>query len=162
MQSKPEIEDWYQTPDPWGYETNPDDMLRKQKILNALPGTYKRALDIGCGEGWITKDLPAKVIHGLEWSDNARARIPKPVVAVTEPSGKYDLVVLTGVLYPQYDFQTIGRLAEKHLAKGGTLLMCHIEDWLQLLPGKIDAVLEHQERFPYRQYTELLERYKCV
>lgn len=162
MQTKDEIEQWYQTADPWGYETNPDDIERKKRILAALSGRYSRALDIGCGEGWITKDLPAKTIHGLELSDTARTRIPKPAVGVIKPMGKYDLIVLTGVLYRQYDYKQLGAMAENHLTKYGTLLLCHIEDWVQPLPGKLQAVLQHQERFPYREYTELLEVYKCV
>ena len=88
MQSKDEIEKEYQTPDPWGFQTHPDDAARKQIILNALtlgankPMRFKRALDIGAGEGWITKDLPADEIFGFEISDTAASRFPANVKRV--------------------------------------------------------------------------------
>jgi hypothetical protein len=156
MQSKDELEAWYQTPDPWDYKNTPDDIERKKRILAALPAKYKRALDIGCGEGWITKDLPAEVIHGLELSDTARARIPPPAIGVTKPAGKYDLIILTGVLYKQYDHNRMIDTVYTHAAKGATILTCHIKDWEHELPS--DA--EYIEEFPYREYVEILRRYK--
>jgi hypothetical protein len=158
-QSRDELNAWYATPDPWGFQTNPDDADRKARILAAIrrPGPkYKRALDIGCGEGWITQDLPAAVIHGLEWSTTARARIPKPVVAVEAPVGKYDLIVVSGVLYAQYDYRAVHALVAEHAGKGATVLTCHIKDLEQPLP----AEAEHVEEFPYREYTQVLRRFR--
>jgi hypothetical protein len=80
MQSRDELDEWYATPDPWGFQSNPADADRKARILAAIkrPGPrYKRALDIGCGEGWISKDLPAALIHGLEWSEKAAGADPE-------------------------------------------------------------------------------------
>ena len=164
MQTKDELEQWYEKPDPWGYETNPDDLKRKKKILAALfPWQFKRALDIGAGEGWITKDLPAGVIEALELSETAARRIPSSVNVVSKPTGKYDLIILTGVMYKQYDYKAMGEIIEDHIAEGGTILSCHIEDWLMPLDiDGVDAKLVRSERFPYREYTELLEVYKCV
>lgn len=159
MQTRDELEDWYKNPDPWGFQTNPDDAERKRRILAAIrrPGPkYKRALDVGCGEGWISKDLPAAVIHGLEWSKTARARIPDPVVAVEEPSGKYDLILISGVLYPQYDWESIHRLVPEYAAKGATVVTCHIAGLEQPLPGEHEVV----EEFPYREYVEIIRRYR--
>jgi hypothetical protein len=158
-QSREELEDWYKTPDPWGFQTHPNDADRKARILAAMkrPGPkYKRALDVGCGEGWITKDLPATLIHGLELSRTARARIPKPVVAIEEPDGKYDLILVSGVLYRQFDYESIHRMVANHAAKGATVVTCHIKDWEMPLPGEA----EHVEEFPYREYTEVLRRYR--
>lgn len=157
-QSKEELEEWWSTPDAWGYTTNPDDLIRKGHILTALePHYYHRALDIGCGEGWITKDLPASLIHGLELSDTARARIPEPVIAITEPEGEYDLIVLTGVLYDQYNYKAMMKMAKDHSRRGTTILTCHIKDWEHELPLKTEYV----EEFPYREYVEVLRRYVC-
>jgi hypothetical protein len=159
MQSRDELDAWYAIPDPWGFQSNPADADRKSRILAAIkrPGPkFKRALDIGCGEGWISKDLPATLIHGLEWSTTARERIPKPVVAVEEPSGRYDLVLLSGVLYEQYDWRALHQLVAEHAAKGATVVTCHIKDWEKPLPGEP----EHVEEFPYREYTEVLRRYR--
>jgi hypothetical protein len=57
MQNQNELEKWYQKNDPWDYTGNKDDAYRKERILSNLK-TYNRGLDIGCGEGFITKDLP--------------------------------------------------------------------------------------------------------
>ena len=156
MQTKSELEQWYETPDPWGYETNPDDLTRKKRILEALTGTYDRALDIGCGEGWITKDLPAKEIHGLELSETARTRLPANVKAVKEPIGGYDLIVATGVLYKQYDWRQILDWIKWHST--GTILIAGIEDWLVDLSelGKPDYV----KQFKYRDYIQEARVYK--
>lgn len=156
MQRKEDIERWYDKPDPWGYETHPDDLIRKRRILKALEGrTYNRALDIGAGEGWITKDLPAKVIHGLELSEQARARMPSPVAPVTEPHGKYDLIVLTGVLYDHYDRDTFVQWVRDHRAKRAVVLTCHIKAWEVPLPYES----QYEESFQYREYTQILRRY---
>jgi hypothetical protein len=158
-QSREELDQWYEKPDPWGFQTHPDDADRKRRILDAMkrPGPkYKRALDIGCGEGWITKDLPAALIHGLELSHKARARIPKPVVAVEEPDGKYDLILVSGVLYKQFDYQSIHAMVREHAGPKATVVTCHIKDWEMPLPGEP----EHVEEFGYREYVEVLRRYR--
>lgn len=152
-QTKQELEAWYATPDPWGYQKHPDDMYRKVTILSKLHGkSFERALDIGCGEGWITQDLPAKEIHGLELSENARKRLSPNVKGVTEPEGKYDLIVLTGGLYSQYDYEQMTRWIVEHAS--GLVLTCNIEEWeINRLPKE---KLFHQETFPYREYTQHL------
>ena len=63
MQTKQELENWYEQEDPWDYTITEDDIYRTHfylTVLEDLDGTYERALDIGAGEGFITKDLPAK------------------------------------------------------------------------------------------------------
>jgi hypothetical protein len=158
-QTREELDDWYAKPDPWGFQSHPADAERKRRILDAMkrPGPkFKRALDIGCGEGWITQDLPAGVIHGYEWSEVARSRIPAPVVAVDEPSGKYDLILVSGILYTQYDYRGVHELVEKHAGKGATVVTCHIKDLEQPLPADPEMV----DEFPYREFTEVIRRYR--
>ena len=58
MQTKQELEDWYSVEDPWHYKTTDDDLYRKNTILSILDN-YETALDIGCGEGFVTTHLPA-------------------------------------------------------------------------------------------------------
>ena len=153
MQSKEELELWYKTPDPWGYETHPDDKVRRRQILSLL-FRYDRALDIGAGEGFVTTKLPADEIHGIEISDAAAKRFPENVKRVHKPEGKYDLVMTTGTLYEQYDHaqivEWINTCANKHV------LICGIKEWL--LPYKFGQVLIHKE-FPYREYTQSLTLY---
>lgn len=156
MQSKEELDQWYADRDPWAYETTADDLERKQRILKALSGRYERALDIGCGEGWITKDLPAKKIYGLELSDVARERLPKNVRGVTKPVGKYDLILATGVLYQQYNWPQMLGWIRRHAS--GTVLVAGIKDWLVDLSELGDPV--YAEEFKYRDYTQALRVYK--
>jgi len=157
MQSKQELEDWYSEPDRWGYFQNHFDGIRLKQILKLLnwgKKRYARAIDIGCGEGFITKHLPADEIHGLDLSDNALKRLPPSVHAVTAPVGKYDLVISTGTLYKQYDHEAIYKLimecASEYILVGG------IEDWL------IDYNFKSKVQmttFPYRDYTQKLTLY---
>jgi hypothetical protein len=167
MQPKEEIEASYSTPDPWGYQVNPDDHLRKQIILGVLNahqykfGPFERALDIGAGEAWITKDLPAETRHGFELSAQARSRMPDDVVPVNSAYGSYDLVVATGVMYTHYDCAEFFKLIREHASK--VILTCNIQSWehqmlkdqsgdLSFLNGK--EIFKAQ--FPYREYVQQL------
>lgn len=79
MQPVSEIEQHYANPDPWGVKTSDENARRKRHIihmLNFFGPHYSRALDIACGEAWITQDVPASTRHGYEISDNAAARFP--------------------------------------------------------------------------------------
>ncbi len=160
MQSKQELEHWYQNPDPWAYKTNPDDLKRKAEIIMTLNDInnfqeYNKAVDIGCGEAFVTTSLPAKLIHGIEISDKAAERFPSNVIRVLQPEGKYDLVMTTGTLYQQYDHSQIKdwmiSCASKHILVAG------IKDWLIHYDfGKV--ILEKE--FQYRQYTQRLVIYE--
>ena len=159
MQTKQELEEWYEQDDPWDYTVTPDDIYRKRfylTVLDGLGGYFDRALDIGAGEGFITGDLPARQIHALEISDNAASRLPKNVERVFDPDGKYDLVLATGLLYRQYNHEQIAKLifdvAIKYVCVGG------IEDWLLPYPfGKMIKTF----KFPYREYISVFNVYDC-
>lgn len=160
MQTKQDLEDWWLTEDAWRYETTPDDAVRKQHILNAINphAPFKRALDIGAGEGFITRDLPAKKIEAIEISDNAAKRLPENVKRVVNPSGEYDLIVCTGMLYDQYDHNTFLSWIRSHIAPGGVIVTCNIKDWeINSLPSEHQ---KHEYEFPYRTYTQKLRVYK--
>ena len=129
QQSKKEIEDWYSKPDPWKYETTADDIVRKMTILSKLGGMYKKALDIGAGEGFITRDLPAYELYAYEVSDKASKRFPGGILRVTDPYGDYDLVIATGVLYEQYDYEKFIEILKYYRDKA-TILTCNkYRDW---------------------------------
>jgi tRNA G46 methylase TrmB len=156
MQSKEELENWYLTEDPWGYKINLDDLHRKNKILSILDN-YETALDIGCGEGFVTTHLPATKIFGIELSDNASLRLPSNVNRLNEPSGKYELVITTGTLYQQYNHQQITQWikesASHHILVGG------IKDWIIWSDfGKIIKEIE----FQYREYTQIVRLYEII
>lgn len=150
MQSKQDLEHWYSKNDPWQYESNSEDLKRKTRILSHLKNTYKRALDIGAGEGFITRDLPAKTIHAIEISDKAASRLPKPIERVHEPQGKYDLIIATGVFYDQYDWKKMHQWIMQHAI--GTVLTSNIKSWEHQLPQK--PIFE--ETYTYREYEQHL------
>lgn len=155
MQSKEELENWYAVPDPWLYKQTLDDQVRKNTILDFLPLKYKRALDIGCGEGFVTTDLPAIEIHGIEISDNAARRLPWNVKRVHEPEGVYDLVMTTGTLYVQYDHRQIYNWIKASACRH--ILIAGIRDWL--IDYDFGKILEQKE-FTYRQYVQRLTLYE--
>jgi len=157
MQSKEEIENESEIEDHWGYQTNEWDTLRKNKILSKLTKEYKRALDIGCHEGFITRDLPAEIKEGYELSDNAAKRLPSTVLRVTEPSGDYDLVIATGIMYRHYDFRKFLDIIKKH-AKG-TVLLSNIKDWEVPEVAELGKPI-YVEEYPYRQYTQIMRIYE--
>lgn len=159
-QSKQDLEDFYNAEDPWGYKTNKDDEHRKKMILDVLSphAPFKRALDIGCGEGFITQDLPAKEIEGIEISDNAAKRLPDNVKRVVNPEGLYDLIICTGMLYEQYDHHSFLSWIKSHIRKGGIVLTCNIKDWeINTLPSENQI---HEVEFDYRTYTQKLRVYR--
>lgn len=157
MQSKIDLEIWYSEPDLWGYFVSQDDAIRKDKILSMLTNSYTNALDIGCGECFVTRHLPAQNIFGIELSDMASSRFPPNVKRLTQPEcdTNYDLVVSTGTMYSQYDhdlmYGYIIEAASKHILIGG------IKDWLIDKPfGKLLNRIE----FPYRNYTQQISLYE--
>jgi hypothetical protein len=156
MQTKEELEEWYKQSDPWGYEVNPEDARRKQIILDALKPylPFDKALDIGCGEGWVTKDLPAKEIYGTELSETASKRVPSRVRVITDIEGMFDLVTAMGVLYKQYDYQTMINQIMQHSCD--IVLLCNIKDWEVPLPQKLLNAQVYEDEFEYREYIEKL------
>lgn len=155
-QTKEQLENWYEQNDPWGYRNHEDDTRRKEKVLSVLQGTFKKALDLGCGEGFITKDLPAKEIYGYEISDKATERLPENVTRILVPKGKYDLIIATGVMYEQYDAQHFIDIIKKHA--NGIVVLSNIADL------EVPEVTElgtpiHEEEYKYRDYIQKLRVY---
>jgi SAM-dependent methyltransferase len=155
-QTKEELEEWYQTSDPWSYEITPDDKVRKEIILSLLDN-YETALDIGCGEGFITKDIPSKNIYGLDISDNAALRFPNNVKRILLPENKYDLVMSTGTLYQQYDYELITNWIKNHSSRH--ILVGGIKDWI--IWDDFGKIINEVE-FKYRQYTQILRLYEVT
>lgn len=171
-----DLERTYDKPDPWGYQTNPADIERKQKIIRTIseiagfgwgvPGMgFDSALDIGCGEGWITKDLPAKKVYGHEMSNQARSRWPSNIKQFVDwPGRNFDLVLATGVLYENYSWQLFIHLmntqSKKYIV---TSNICGREYWPAV--EKLEGRLIHLEEFPYyrgpsEMFTQRLRIYK--
>lgn len=172
VQSKQELDDFYNTADPWGYYDNPHDKTRKARILAALPvHEYTTALDIGCGNGFITNSLPARSIIGLEFSEKAVAwaneHAPSNIKYINGSLfdlpdlnlPPMDLIVITGVLYPQYigkSLRLVYVLIDRMLKPGGILLCSHIFEWYQ---ARFPYLTISREYFAYRDYSQILEVY---
>ena len=175
VQATAELEAHYNEPDPWGYERNPDDARRRNELLSLLPTVpFQRVLDIGCGDGFVTFSLPGDQIVGVDLSEKAikwagakaerredseRFRFVQSSFfdLPSQDLGQFDLIVITGLLYPQY----IGKGAvfarmviDYALRPGGFLVSCHIENWS---PPRFSYNLVDIIKYPYRDYTHVLE-----
>lgn len=159
MQDQNELEEWYTDEDPWGYETHPDDIYRKTfylVVLEDIGPVFSRALDIGAGEGWITRDLPAVERHAIELSDTAAARLPEGVDRIETVAEPYDLVLATGVLYEQYDHAGMDSVIRSAASSthGTIVFVAGIKEWLKPYTyGKLIAEYE----LLYREYTHVIK-----
>lgn len=161
-QSKEELDMFYSNADPWGYHDNVWDALRKDIIItttrrySTIGGT---TIDLGCGEGWITKDLPG-ALFGIEISDMAATRLHESITRIKEPSGfsRYNMVLACGVLYEQYDWRKFHSWIEKLAASGGHVITCNILEWERNELPKEKMV--EVRVFPYREYNQVLRVYK--
>ncbi|MEN9518676.1 MAG: Ubiquinone biosynthesis O-methyltransferase [Cyanobacteriota bacterium] len=178
IQPLEELEQIYQKKNLWLYEPNPDDVRRKAILLSELPSlSYQTVLNIGCGYGFITRDLPGNSILGVDVSANAisQANIwlqESPVrnkqIQFLQSSifdlqnclgSTYDLIVITGVLYPHYIGESktlIYQIIDRFLKEDGILLNCHINDWLT---ARFPYLLLESYFFSYGEYTQRLEVY---
>lgn len=174
LQTKKDLEAWYSEQDPWKYEKNPEDLKRKKILLSEIPNLkFSHTLDIGCGNGFITKDLPGNFIKGIDISANAIQAAKKSIsskhitfeekdifsIHKNESKG-YDLVIITGLLYEQYigsSSNLIFLLIDQILNKNGILLTVHIDSWYHC---RFPYNLFYQRVYPYKTYLHKLEVYQ--
>lgn len=173
LQSVESLEEFYEKPDPWDYENNQDDISRRALLLSVLPkNLYEKVLDIGCGDGFVTSQLPGKEILGIDISANAIQHATKKKLPNTQYvqcslfdlpraglKSPYDLIIITGVLYPQYigaSEALVYTIIDDLLQSEGHLVCCHIEEWYR---GRFPYMTLHREYYPYREYTHVLEVY---
>jgi len=173
LQSKEELESWYQKEDPWDYEKNPDDLARRTILLSAIPKKkYRNVLDIGCGNGFITNYLPGEKIIGVDISSKAvqfaKKNAPSHIeyfpysifdLPFLKWENSFDLIVITGVLYPQYignSEKLVYSIIDDLLLPNGILVSCHIEEWYH---SRFPYISLHREYYSYRDYVHLLEVY---
>ncbi len=168
VQERQALEDFYREPDPWSYETTPDDAARRERLLALLPRRpFRRTLDIGCGNGFVSVELPGDTVtlcdlaeKALHWArdrvarraDAGRFRFVAASIFDLDPRvhGTFDLVVVTGVLYRQYiggGFALIDLVVDRLLEPGGVLVSCQIDEW-------------YRHRFPYSLIDACLYRYR--
>ena len=173
IQRLDEIEKWHQTEDPWRYENCKDDLLRKDILLSELPPQkYSRVLDIGCGQGFVTRDLPGDRIIGVDISLEAikhakqyeNDKISFLTASIFELnqllSEIFDLIIITGVLYQHYlgnSLRLIYLVIDQLLSRNGILASVHINTWYQ---ARFPYPLISEYYYDYRSYIHRLEIYE--
>jgi 2-polyprenyl-3-methyl-5-hydroxy-6-metoxy-1,4-benzoquinol methylase len=177
IQDDSELDEFYGKTDPWGYETNPSDKNRKAILIGELEKlpTPKRVLDIGCGHGFITRDLPGENILGVDYSaegiKQANKLSKKSHVSykaadlfelsrksLGEPKG-FDMIIITGVLYSQYIGEAhslVYQIIDDLLVEGGVMVSVHINDWYR---ARFPYILTRNFTYDYREYQHNLEIY---
>lgn len=172
LQPLDELERWHGISDPWGYELTHDDAYRKAILLSELPQRhYRRVLDIGCGQGFITRDLPGEEIIGIDISSNAirfaaqhanrKTRYVRGSILELDGivTGEFDLIVITGVVYPQYIGHALNLVYDsicKLLADDAILICVHIDAWYQ---ARFPLLRLREHFYPYKEHTHRLEVY---
>jgi SAM-dependent methyltransferase len=149
VQTRAELDEFYAVEDPWAYDSTPDDHARVARLLSALPPRPPgRTLDIGCGNGFVTARLPGREVVGVDLSaaaiEHARRRVPSTetrkvrfeqesifTLRPEDLGGVFDLVVITGVLYPEYvggGFSVVDEVVRRLLAPQAIVATVHIDE----------------------------------
>lgn len=167
------LEEWHEREDPWSYESSAEDAKRKEVLLTELPDLeYASTLEIGCGQGFLTRDLPGKQVVGIDVSaaairrarETADVRISYQEGSIFQlrelfPSRRFDLIVVAGVLYPQYVGRALNLVYDEVrevLAPGGILASVHIDSWYR---ARFPLLLLKTHFYDYREHTHRLEIY---
>lgn len=166
------LEKWFSKKDPWGYETSQEDIKRKNILLSEIPERkYENVLDIGCGHGFITRELPGEKVTGIDISKKAiqqakknenRRLIFQCVTLFDLPqslNSQYDLIIITGVLYPQYigkSLNLVYSIISDILVDSGILITVHIDTWYT---GRFPFLLMQEYLYDYHEYVHRLEVY---
>ena len=126
-------------PDPWRFETSAYETAKYDATVAVLGSRkYRSALEVGCAIGVLTERLCEHVLDllAIDVSETAlaragercrRARFARRAFPAEAPTGEFDLIVLSEVLYylDDADLVAAGRWIEKALARGGDLLLVH-------------------------------------
>ena len=162
-----------------GDDTTPDDRARVARLRAALPRLdYERALDIGCGNGFVTVELPGREIVGVDLSERAveyaRERVKSTPgrtfrfearslfdLRPEELGGTFDLIVITGVLYPQYiggGFSVVAEILHRLASPRAIIASVHIDEWnAHRLPLTTLSIGVE----PYREFFHRLEIFQA-
>lgn len=101
-----------ENPDPWNFRESPYERAKYNTTLNLLPGRrYDRVLEVGCSIGVLGRRLAARATRyvGVDASRLALAEARRDALPNMEflrmtvphhfPPGRFDLVVLSEILY---------------------------------------------------------------
>jgi len=128
-------------PDPWRFASSPYEQQKYAASLASLPRRrYQHALEIGCSIGIFTRALAPCCDHllAIDVAPSALAKARAtcaglPVTFETRqipaewPSGCFDLIVLSEVLYylTSDDLERSAACARRTLRQGGLVLLVH-------------------------------------
>jgi 2-polyprenyl-3-methyl-5-hydroxy-6-metoxy-1,4-benzoquinol methylase len=174
--------DYESRPDPWGYSTpwGTEHLRIVREILDrAVPNHFGSALDVGCGEGWITEAVASRcdcllgvdiVSIALDRAKDRCRSLPHVQFAdwdlQRDPAlGIFDLIILTGVMEcfrSASEFRNARDKIVGMLAPGSQLLVTttHQSDafdrawWCRWLPRGGQKIEEYLARGPYLEITD--------
>ena len=118
---------YYEQPEVWKQELETYQVQVLHDILNVLPHDINNLLDIGCGNGIITNNLPKNInIIGLDISSEAikhvkAGKLIASVLDIPFPDNSFDLVMANDMLehIPEKDYgkacAELQRVAKKYL-----------------------------------------------
>ncbi len=142
-------------PDPWRFRTSGYEADKYAATLDCLTRPrYRRALEVGCSIGVFTRLLAPRceALLSIDVSDRALdiarqdcADLPhvefrRAAVPAEFPAGRFDLIVLSEVLYylAEADLHRVAEQVVHALEPGGEVVLCH---WL----GESDYPLSGDE-----------------
>jgi 2-polyprenyl-3-methyl-5-hydroxy-6-metoxy-1,4-benzoquinol methylase len=127
--------------DPWGFASSAYEREKYAASLASLPtARFAAALEVGCSIGIFTRALAARcdTVLALDVADNAlaQARINCPArhvrflhrqVPEDWPAGRFDLIVLSELLYylTAEQVQRVAHHTRASLAPAGSVLLVH-------------------------------------
>jgi predicted TPR repeat methyltransferase len=145
--------------DPWNFEASEYERDKYARTLGALGDrTFRRALEAGASIGVFTQMLAdrceellavdvserAVAVAQRRLSGRGNVRVERRTLPEQMPSGPFDLIVASEVLYyfPAEEMLTVLRGFERELARGGILLAVHWRRKTETYPLQGDEVHE--------------------
>lgn len=133
---------------------------------------YENVIDIGCGNGFITKSLSGKHVTGIDISDtfiiNAQGHHKENLeftklslfdLMNNKDSTKYDLVLLSEILYEPYigdSANIIYKIIDYILKENGIVITCHADNFYRM---RFPYLLKNQVYFESANNSYKLEVY---
>lgn len=133
---------------------------------------YKNVIDIGCGNGFITKSLLGVHVTGIDISDTLLTQAQDNHsenlqfhkqslydLMNQKDRTKYDLVLLSEILYEPYigdSAYIIYKIIDYILEENGVVITCHADNFYRM---RFPYLLKNQVYFESANYSYKLEVY---
>ena len=125
--------------DPWDFRTSPYEQAKYAATLAMLPsGRFASGLEIGCSIGVLTARLAERchVLLAIDCADAALSRAASSCplvrferhhVPASFPAGRFDLIVISEVLYflSSPDIAALARHCLQAVQPGGTIILAN-------------------------------------